>query len=116
MKIRYTLCIHSNIGSTNSPDKFNDTYFDHIIVDEFHHAGAASYKRLLLGFTPKFLLGLTATLNAQTKLTSSRAITTWFLKTAWSKRSTNLSSAHLLILALQISKSITKKFMAKRKI
>ena len=49
------------LGRQTHLDKFNETYFDYIIVDEFHHAGAASYKRLLSGFTPKFLLGLTAT-------------------------------------------------------
>jgi superfamily II DNA or RNA helicase/SOS-response transcriptional repressor LexA len=42
-------------------DKFDKDYFDYIIVDEFHHAGAASYQRLLACFSPKFLLGLTAT-------------------------------------------------------
>src|SRR5205823_2619527 len=35
--------------------------FDHIVVDEFHHAAAGSYRRLLDHFTPKFLLALTAT-------------------------------------------------------
>ncbi len=36
-------------------------FYDFIIVDEFHHAAAASYQRLLNHFRPKFLLGLTAT-------------------------------------------------------
>lgn len=35
--------------------------FDYIVVDEFHHAAAASYRKLLDHFRPKFLLGLTAT-------------------------------------------------------
>lgn len=35
--------------------------FDYIVVDEFHHAAAASYRKLLEYFQPKFLLGLTAT-------------------------------------------------------
>lgn len=35
--------------------------FDLIIVDEFHHAAANSYKRVLEYFHPKFLLGITAT-------------------------------------------------------
>lgn len=35
--------------------------FDYIIIDEFHHAVASNYKRLLNYFKPKFLLGLTAT-------------------------------------------------------
>ena len=33
------------------------------LIDEFHHAGAKSYKNLIEYFKPKFLLGLTATPN-----------------------------------------------------
>ena len=36
-------------------------FYDFIIVDEFHHAAATSYQRLLNHFRPKILLGLTAT-------------------------------------------------------
>lgn len=36
-------------------------YYDFIIVDEFHHAAAASYQHLLSYYKPKILLGLTAT-------------------------------------------------------
>jgi superfamily II DNA or RNA helicase/diadenosine tetraphosphate (Ap4A) HIT family hydrolase len=35
--------------------------FDYIIVDEFHHAAARTYRKLINHFEPKFLLGLTAT-------------------------------------------------------
>ena len=35
--------------------------FDYIVVDEFHHAAAPTYRRLIDHFRPKFLLGLTAT-------------------------------------------------------
>lgn len=35
--------------------------FDYIVVDEFHHAGADTYLKILKYFEPKFLLGLTAT-------------------------------------------------------
>ncbi len=35
--------------------------FDYIVVDEFHHASAATYRNLIAHFTPKFMLGLTAT-------------------------------------------------------
>src|SRR5690606_14274142 len=35
--------------------------FDLIVVDEFHHAAAPTYERLLNHFEPKFLLGITAT-------------------------------------------------------
>lgn len=37
--------------------------FDYIVIDEFHHAAANSYTKILDYFTPKFLLGLTATLR-----------------------------------------------------
>ena len=40
---------------------FSADYFDYIVVDEFHHAAAPSYRRLLEHFKPKILLGLTAT-------------------------------------------------------
>ena len=36
-------------------------YYDIVIVDEFHHAGAFSYQRLLDYLRPKIMLGLTAT-------------------------------------------------------
>ena len=42
-------------------ERFAPNAFDYIVVDEFHHAAAASYRRLIAHFTPKFLLGLTAT-------------------------------------------------------
>ena len=40
---------------------FDPEEFDLIIVDEFHHAAAESYQRVLNYFKPKFLLGITAT-------------------------------------------------------
>lgn len=41
--------------------QFASEHFDYIVVDEFHHAAAATYRKLLNHFDPKFLLGLTAT-------------------------------------------------------
>lgn len=41
--------------------KFQPNQFDLIIVDEFHHAVAPTYERILNYFKPKFLLGITAT-------------------------------------------------------
>lgn len=35
--------------------------FDYVVVDEFHHAAADSYRRVLDALSPRFLLGLTAT-------------------------------------------------------
>jgi superfamily II DNA or RNA helicase/HKD family nuclease/SOS-response transcriptional repressor LexA len=42
-------------------ERFAPHHFDYVVVDEFHHASAATYRRLLAYFTPRFLLGLTAT-------------------------------------------------------
>ncbi|WP_438317214.1 DEAD/DEAH box helicase family protein [Sporosarcina sp. FA9] len=41
--------------------KFRPNEFDLIVVDEFHHAVAPTYERILKYFSPKFLLGITAT-------------------------------------------------------
>ncbi|MBB4074470.1 superfamily II DNA or RNA helicase/HKD family nuclease [Anoxybacillus voinovskiensis] len=40
---------------------FAQDAFDLIVVDEFHHAAAKSYERVLAYFQPQFLLGITAT-------------------------------------------------------
>lgn len=45
-----------DITSITSPG-----YYDYIIVDEFHHAAAPTYQKLLTYYKPKILLGLTAT-------------------------------------------------------
>jgi len=42
-------------------DEFEANAFDYIVIDEFHHAAAKSYRRVLDHFRPSFLLGLTAT-------------------------------------------------------
>ena len=35
--------------------------FDYVVIDEFHHAAADSYRQILDALSPRFLLGLTAT-------------------------------------------------------
>jgi superfamily II DNA or RNA helicase len=53
-----------SIQSFNSAKLYEKTtadFYDFIIVDEFHHAEAPSYQRLLDYYNPKILLGLTAT-------------------------------------------------------
>ncbi len=42
-------------------ERFSPQHFDYVVIDEFHHAAAATYRRLLGHFAPAFLLGLTAT-------------------------------------------------------
>jgi superfamily II DNA or RNA helicase/HKD family nuclease/SOS-response transcriptional repressor LexA len=49
------------LGQSAHLERFSRDYFDYIVVDEFHHAAASSYQRLLDYFQPRFLLGLTAT-------------------------------------------------------
>lgn len=44
-----------------NPKYFSKDYFDYIIVDEFHHAGAKTYIKVIDYFKSKFLLGITAT-------------------------------------------------------
>ncbi|WP_252254107.1 DEAD/DEAH box helicase [Clostridium sp. ZBS12] len=40
---------------------FSKDEFDYIVIDEVHKAGANSYQKIIDYFTPKFLLGMTAT-------------------------------------------------------
>jgi superfamily II DNA or RNA helicase len=42
-------------------DQIKPRDFDYLVIDEFHHAAARSYRRLIDIVQPKFLLGLTAT-------------------------------------------------------
>lgn len=47
--------LHRNLG------RFDANEFDYIAVDEFHHAAAHTYRKVIAHFRPEFLLGLTAT-------------------------------------------------------
>lgn len=49
------------LGRNRHLERFSPQHFDYIVVDEFHHAAAPTYRRLLNYFAPRFLLGLTAT-------------------------------------------------------
>ncbi len=49
------------LGRVGHLRQFARNAFDYIVVDEFHHAAAGTYQKLLNHFTPEFLLGLTAT-------------------------------------------------------
>ncbi len=55
--------VFASIQSLNASDLGNlaPDHFDVVIVDEFHHAAATSYRRLLDHLVPQELLGLTAT-------------------------------------------------------
>lgn len=49
------------ISQTSTLESYPPDAFDYIVIDEFHHAEADSYRRVLDWFKPRFLLGLTAT-------------------------------------------------------
>jgi superfamily II DNA or RNA helicase/diadenosine tetraphosphate (Ap4A) HIT family hydrolase len=49
------------LGRQAHLDRFDPKAFDYLVIDEFHHASAATYRRLIEHFEPGFLLGLTAT-------------------------------------------------------
>lgn len=49
------------LGKAAHLRQFKPDAFDYIIIDEFHHAAARTYRTLIDHFRPKFLLGMTAT-------------------------------------------------------
>lgn len=56
--------IFVSVQTFNSQELHTKTtpdFYDYIVVDEFHHAAAPTYQRLLSYYKPKVLLGLTAT-------------------------------------------------------
>ncbi|MDE0241912.1 MAG: DUF3427 domain-containing protein [bacterium] len=58
----------------NRIDGIDPSGFDVVIIDEFHHAAASSYERLLERLRPRFLLGLTAT----PERTDGKSVLDWF--------------------------------------
>lgn len=56
--------VFASIQTLSKPQhlqRFAPDHFSYIVVDEFHHAAADTYRRLIEYFRPGFLLGLTAT-------------------------------------------------------
>lgn len=49
------------ISKDETLQQFSKDYFDYIIIDEAHRSGAKTFKKILNYFTPRFLLGMTAT-------------------------------------------------------
>ena len=56
------------------PSRIPSDHFDVVIVDEFHHAAAATYDAMLRHLQPKVLLGLTAT----PERADGRSVLEWF--------------------------------------
>ncbi len=57
----YLFSTIQTISKQEHLDKFDSHYFDYIVIDETHRAAADSYQRIMNHFSPKFLLGMTAT-------------------------------------------------------
>lgn len=57
---RYVFASVQSLHAANL-EKYNPDHFDVIVIDEFHHAEAATYRRIIEHFSPIELLGLTAT-------------------------------------------------------
>ena len=57
----YVFAMIQTMSKKEHLEKFPKDYFDYIIIDEVHHVGAKSYQSLINYFTPKFMLGMTAT-------------------------------------------------------
>ena len=59
--IDYLFISVQTFNSQDFNEKTNPDFYDYIIVDEFHHAAAPTYQKLLSYYQPQILLGLTAT-------------------------------------------------------
>lgn len=57
----YIFSTIQTLSRENHLAKFAPDAFDYIVIDETHRASASSYQKILDHFTPKFLLGMTAT-------------------------------------------------------
>ncbi|MFK0572052.1 DUF3427 domain-containing protein [Endozoicomonas sp.] len=58
---RFLFSTVQTLSRENNLRNFAPDTFDYMVVDEFHHAQADSYQRVINHFTPEFLLGMTAT-------------------------------------------------------
>ncbi len=60
-EIPYLFATVQTLSRDEHLNRFASDYFDYILIDEVHKAGASSYKKILEHFNPDFLLGMTAT-------------------------------------------------------
>ena len=51
----------TTLGRSGNLTRLPEDFFDYVVVDEFHHAAASQYQRVLSHFRPRWLLGMTAT-------------------------------------------------------
>ena len=57
----YLFSTVQTLSQDNIISMFPKDHFDYIIIDEAHHLGAKTYKKIIDHFNPKFNLGMTAT-------------------------------------------------------
>ena len=60
-KMDFLFCTVQTANSRRLWERLGKDFYDFIIVDEAHHSSAETYKDLIMGFSPKVLLGMTAT-------------------------------------------------------
>lgn len=58
---KYLFATIQTLSKESVYSQFIEEHFDYILIDEVHKAGAASYHKVIDYFSPKFLLGMTAT-------------------------------------------------------
>ena len=58
---RYVFATVQTLSQDNVLAEFDPDHFDYILIDEVHRAAAASYLKIIDHFSPKFMLGMTAT-------------------------------------------------------
>ena len=58
---KYIFATIQTLSRDSHLNLFTEDYFDYILIDEVHKAGADSYKKVMAHFQPEFFLGMTAT-------------------------------------------------------
>ncbi|HEM3537671.1 TPA: DEAD/DEAH box helicase [Streptococcus suis] len=58
---RYIFATIQTISRADNLQVFDPTFFNYILIDEVHKAGADTYKKVMSYFQPDFYLGMTAT-------------------------------------------------------
>lgn len=61
LECRFVFATSQTLSKPETLASIDPELFDYIIIDESHHSGAKSFRRIIDHFQPKFLLGLTAT-------------------------------------------------------
>lgn len=56
---QYMFATVQTLSKPENLHKYHPTAFDHIVIDEVHHAAASSYKRIMDYFKPRLWLGMT---------------------------------------------------------